>query len=277
MARRLFCELSPLTYEISVAKMRLIRHAKNLRSGRCFAKTKAEPLPKLIYGHKSLIRRKLGNVDMTLQENKAINLSLAAPKVSGVVIYPGETFSFWQLVGPCPKRKGYREGLTITAGTPTKGTGGGMCQFTNLLHWLTLHSPLTIAEHHHHDGYDLFPDYGRQIPFGCGTSILYNYLDYQITNNTDNTFQFIVYTNDTYLCGELRAAHCLPEAYHILEEDAHFIRQGQNHYRRNKVYQQVIDKTTGNELRRNLIKESHAKVLYDASFIAPELIREGPS
>ena len=274
MARRLFCEISPLTYEISVAKMRLVRHGKNLRSGKRFAATKAEPLPVQIYGYKSLIRRKLGNVDMTLQENKAVNLSLAAPKVSGVLIRPGETFSFWRLVGACPKRKGYREGLTITAGTPTKGTGGGMCQFTNLLHWLVLHSPLEIIEHHHHDDYDLFPDYGRQIPFGCGTSILYNYLDYQVTNPTDNTFQFIVYTNDTYLCGELRAEQCLPEAYHIIEEDAHFVRQGENHYRRNRIFQQVVDKTTGNELRRTLIKESNAKVLYDASFIAPELIKE---
>jgi len=274
MARRLFCEISPLTYEISVAKMRLMRHAKNLRSRKRFAQTKAAPLPVLLYSYKSLIRRKLGNVDMTLQENKAVNLSLAAPKVSGVVIRPGETFSFWQLVGPCPKRQGYREGLTITAGTPTKGIGGGMCQFTNLLHWLTLHSPLEITEHHHHDGYDLFPDYGRQIPFGCGTSILYNYLDYQVANHTAHTFQFIVYTNETYLCGELRVSEAQPCAYHIIEEDAHFVRRGEDYFRRNRIFQQVVDKVTGNEQRRTLLKQSHAKVLYDAQFIDPALLRE---
>ena len=273
MARRLFCEISPLTYKISVAKMRLIRHGKNLRSKKRFAMTKAEPLPFLLYSYKSLIRRKLGNVDMTLQENKAINLSLAAPKVNGIVIGPGETFSFWHLVGSCPKRRGYREGLTITAGTPTSGVGGGMCQFTNLLHWLTLHSPLDITEHHHHDGYDLFPDYGRQIPFGCGTSILYNYLDYQVTNNTADSFQFIVYTNETYLCGELRVNRSQPSAYHIIEEDAHFVRQGEDYYRRNRIFQRVVDKTTGNEQRRTLLKESNAKVLYDAEFINPDSLR----
>ena len=274
MKRKLFCEISPLTYKISVAKMRLTRHVKNLGAGRRFANAKAEPLPVLLYSYKSLIRRKLGNVDMTLQENKAVNLSLAAPKISGVVIRPGETFSFWQLVGSCPKRKGYREGLTITAGTPSQGIGGGMCQFTNLLHWLTLHSPLEITEHHHHDGYDLFPDYGRQIPFGCGTSILYNYLDYQVSNHTEHAFQFIVYTDDTYLCGELRSDACLPCAYHIVEEDAHFVRQGESYYRRNRIFQQVVDKVTGNELRRTLIKESNARVLYDAKFIHPDLLRD---
>ncbi len=33
-----------------------------------------------------------------------------------------------------------------------------MCQFTNLLHWMALHSPLTVTEHHRHSGLDLFPD-----------------------------------------------------------------------------------------------------------------------
>ena len=51
----------------------------------------------LLYGHKSLIRRRLGNVDMRLRENKAVNLALAAPKINGILIKPGEIFSFWSL------------------------------------------------------------------------------------------------------------------------------------------------------------------------------------
>lgn len=65
--------------------------------------------------------------------------------------------------------------------------------------------PLQIVEHHHHDGLDLFPDFNRQIPFGTGTSIVYNYLDYRFYNPTNATYQLIVYVTDKYLCGELRA------------------------------------------------------------------------
>ena len=122
---------------------------------------------------------------MELQNNKAINLQLAAPKVSGIIINPGETFSFWKLVGNPSKRRGYQMGLTIVNGNTSKGIGGGMCQFTNLIHWMTLHTELDIIEHHHHDEYDLFPDFGRKVPFGTGTSIYYNYLDYRIQNNTN--------------------------------------------------------------------------------------------
>jgi vancomycin resistance protein VanW len=110
---------------------------------------------------------------MRLQDNKAVNLSLAAPKINGIIIKPQEVFSFWKLVGECTEAKGYKEGLVIKSGKVDKGIGGGMCQFSNLIHWMILHSPMTIIEHHHHNQIDMFPDYGRQIPFGTGTSIMY--------------------------------------------------------------------------------------------------------
>ncbi len=167
MERKLFCELGPWAYRISVEKMCLLRRWRNAKEHVRFAKNRREEkLHVVIYRHNSLIRRRLGNVDMRLQENKAVNLSLAAPKIIGIVIHPGETFSFWELVGRTSAKKGYQEGLTIAKGRTKSGIGGGMCQMTNLIHWMVLHSPLTITEHHHHDQMDLFPDFGRQIPFG---------------------------------------------------------------------------------------------------------------
>lgn len=273
MARRLFCEINPFTYALSVRKMQILRKLKDLFSDAIFAKKKGSELPVVIYKYNSLIRRKLGNVDMRLQENKASNLSLAAPKLNGILIRPGETFSFWRLVGSCTKRKGYREGLIISSGKPSQGVGGGMCQFTNLLHWLVLHSPLDIVEHHHHDGIDMFPDYGRQVPFGCGTSIMFNYLDYRFKNNTEHTYQVIVYVTDTYLCGELRASEPLDYSYHIIEEDAHFVKSDDVFYRRNKIVRQMTDKRSGNIAKREIIKESNARVLYDEEYIDENLLR----
>ena len=73
-----------------------------------FAKDKQkEPLEFLVYAHNSLIRRRLGNVDMELQENKAVNLSVAAATVTNVLIKPGQTFFFFFLVGSTHKKYGY--------------------------------------------------------------------------------------------------------------------------------------------------------------------------
>ncbi|MEG1207172.1 MAG: VanW family protein [Angelakisella sp.] len=266
MARKLFCEISPLTYKISTMKCRAIRHIKTLFIFYKIARKKqTQQLPVLIYSHKSLIRRKLGDVDLELQNNKAINLSIAAPKISNVLIRPGEIFSFWSLVGNCTKKKGYKDGLTIHLGEPSKGMGGGMCQFTNLIHWLVLHTPMEIIEHHHHDGIDLFPDYGRQVPFGVGTSILYNYLDYRFVNNTSITFQLITYTDEKYLCGEIRANEQLSKKYHIVLENEFFCQEQDGIYRNGRVYRNSIDKNTGDLVCKELIKTNHARVLYDIS------------
>ena len=264
MKRKLFCEISPLTYKISVEKCILLRHIKNILSKEKFAKEKnTEPLPVTIYKHNSLIRRRLGNVDMELQENKAVNLSLAAPQINGIIIKPGETFSLWSLVKKTTEKKGYKEGLTISSGKTTKGIGGGLCQLSNLIHWMILHSDMEITEHHHHDGLDLFPDYKRVIPFGTGTSIMYNYLDYRFKNNTNITYQLIIYTTDEYLCGELRADNKQIYKYHIIAENTFFSKEEDGVYRNGEVYQEKIDPITGNKLVRKLIRKNHAKVCYD--------------
>jgi len=264
--RKLFCEISPLTYAISEKKCIFLRSVKNLITARHLAGTRQEePLEYLIYRHNSLIRRRLGNVNMALQENKAVNLSLAAPKINGILIRPHETFSFWYLVGKLSEKKGFKEGLTIFADHPSSGIGGGMCQMTNLIHWMILHSDMDITEHHHHDGLDLFPDFQRKIPFGTATSIMYNYLDYRFTNNTSRTYQLIVHTTDEYLCGELRADRRQRYKYHISAENVFFSREGGTVYRNGEVYRDKVDCKTGNHIEKKLIRRNHARVMYDTS------------
>ena len=264
MARKLFCEISPFTYRLSMEKEILKRHLKDLRSKIHFAKARtATPLPVLAYQHNSLIRRRLGNVDMQLQENKATNLALAVSHIDGLIIRPGETFSVWKLVGRTTRRKGFKEGLTIAKGKPSKGIGGGLCQLSNLIHWMVLHSELTIVEHHHHDGLDLFPDFGRQIPFGTGTSISYNYIDYRFRNDTEQTYQLRLCVDDEYLRGELRTTDLQPHTFHIHAENEYFSREDGVVYRNGQVYRDIIDRSTGRCLESQLIRTNHAKVMYD--------------
>ena len=264
MARKLFCEISPFTYRLSMEKEIMRRHLNDFINKTRFAKERKDtPLSVLVYNHNSLIRRRLGNVNMQLQENKAKNLALAVTHINGLIIHPGETFSVWKMIGRTSKRKGYKEGLTIEKGKPAQGIGGGMCQLSNLIHWMVLHSDLTITEHHHHDGLDLFPDYGRQIPFGTGTSISYNYIDYRVKNNTENTYQLRLWVDDEYLCGELRAEKSQPHTFHIHAENEFFSRENGVIFRNGQVYRDVIDRNTGKCVESQLIRTNHAKVMYE--------------
>ena len=200
---------------------------------------------------------------MELQENKAKNLSIAAPKIDGILIYPKEVFSFWELVGKCKASMGYKKGVTISNSKVSSGIGGGMCQLSNLIHWMVLHSPLEIIEHHHHDGFDLFPDYNRKVPFGTGTSITYNYLDYRFLNSTDNVYQLCIYVNDNELCGELRSQNPTEFEYEIRTENERFIKEDGTVYRVGNVYRKCIDKNTSKVLWDRCIRKNYAKVMYD--------------
>ena len=264
MKRILFCELCPFAYRLSTEKEILKRHLKDTLHKTRFAHERTQDsLPVVVYRHNSLIRRRLGNVNMQLQENKATNLALAVQHIDGLLIRPGETFSVWKQVGRTTQRKGYKEGLTIAKGQPSQGIGGGLCQLSNLIHWLVLHSDLTITEHHHHDGLDLFPDYGRQIPFGTGTSISYNYIDYRVRNDTANTYQLQLHVDGEYLCGELHAAESLPHTFHIHAENEYFSREQGVVYRNGQVFRDIIDRTSGQCLESQLIRTNHARVMYD--------------
>lgn len=154
MPRKLFCQLCPAAYAVSVAKQCAVRRLQDAAARTPFCTRQQALLPVVLYRHKSLIRRTLGNTRPELQENKAVNLALAAPMVNGALLRPGQVFSFWHMVGSVTAKKGYREGLTISGGQACSDIGGGLCQMTNLIHWMVLHSPLTVAEHHHHDQLD---------------------------------------------------------------------------------------------------------------------------
>ena len=105
------------------------------------------------------------------------------------MIRPGETFSFNKVVGNCTRRRGYVVGMRLSNGDAGgAGVGGGICQLANLLHWMFLHSPLTVVERSEHS-FDPFPDKNRVLPWGVGCSIVWNYVDLVVRNDTDLTFQ----------------------------------------------------------------------------------------
>ncbi len=264
--RKLFCEISPLCYKISVRKEYLLRDLHDIRSDEKFARRlNTIPLPAPVKQHSSNILRHLHGVDMQLQKNKAINLRLAAAKINGIIINPGETFSFWRLVGDPSEKRGYTEGLVIDKGKMSRGIGGGLCQLANLIHWLVLNSPLTVTELHHHSD-ALFPDSGRRVPFGTGTSVFYKNVDYRFKNTTEQPVQLLIWLTGNELFGELRSTQQYPYIYHITEDNQGFTEEDGVFYRVSQVYRLTLDKER-NVVQRELILDNHSKVMYDYSLI----------
>lgn len=261
--RRPLSSLHPVLYHVSVALRQTARSLRWLSQRRKFARTVLdERLMYSVYKHQSQLIRKLGDVDMTLQHNKVENLKIAVKKLDGIVIKPGETFSFCYLVGRPTRKKGYLEGMMLSNGEAVSGIGGGLCQIANLIHWLCLHSPLTVTERHHHS-FDVFPDNGRVVPFGSGATIFYNYMDYQFTNNTERMFQLAFWFDQKCLHGDLRVDAELPYKYHVFEKEHKFTKEGDLFYRHNELWREKYSKEgSGDVLETELLQTNNALVKY---------------
>lgn len=253
----------PWLYPLNLERHRLARSVRTLVSRTRFARIRQDVLtPRKIVAHESLLLRKLGDADMRLQVNKVANLRLAAAKLDGIVIRPGDTFSFWHAIGRPTVRDGYLNGMLLADGAVREGIGGGLCQMANLLYWMALHSPLTVTERHHHS-LDVFPDSGRTLPFGSGASVFYNYVDLRFRNDTPMTFRLRVRVAADHLRGELLSDALPDRKYHVRERDHRFFKDADGAWwRENRLYQIVIDRRTGETVRERLIVHNISKVLY---------------
>ncbi len=259
--RRRLTERWPLLYPVAVEVLRLRRSWQWRRSDTAWAAGRAEPLPVRIHQHRSLLLRRLGAADMWMQHNKVHNLRLVADRLDGLVIRPGEEFSFCRTVGRTTRRKGYRDGMLLDNGEARAGVGGGICQSANLLHWMVLHGPLTVTDRSEHS-FDPFPDNGRVLPWGVGCAVYYNYVDLRFRNDTATTFQLRVRVGQRYLEGELRSDRPVPHSYSVYAKDEQFTRRGADWYRSNEIWRDVIDRRTGDRVRSELIKTNRALVKY---------------
>lgn len=261
--RKTLSQRHPILYFLSVWVRRTKRYLEwQLDNKKYSTKRTSEKLPFRIKKHQSVLLKKLGESDMQLQVNKVTNLKIAIRNIDGIIITPGETFSFCKLVGFPTKSKGYLMGMELTFGEARAGIGGGICQISNLIHWLVMHSPLSVTERYHHS-FDPFPDDGRVLPFGSGATVFYNYRDYQFTNNTAHTFQINLWLSDKCLEGELRVDSELEYAYHVIEKDHQFLKINEQFFRKNEIWREKFLKFEGGRIiDTELLTKNFARVTY---------------
>ena len=156
-----------------------------------------------------LTQEKLGNVDLTdtlgyfetkyatdrKHVDRTFNLRLAASRLNGKVIMPGETFDFNQVVGPRDEAHGYRVAKVIADGELVDGMGGGTCQVAGTLHGAALFSGLDIVHRTPHTR----PSY--YIKMGLDAAVAYP----AITLKLRNPFPFPVVLKETVVGGVVRA------------------------------------------------------------------------
>jgi len=225
-------------------------------------KLRTECLEHEIFSHETPLYRQLKDVDMWLQYNKVENLKIALRNIDGIEIKPGETFSYWKLIGKPTYSKGYKDGMVLYYGKFKKGAGGGLCQLSNMIYWMALHTPLTVVERHRHS-FDVFPDSNRTQPFGSGATCVYNYRDLKIKNETNEVYQIKVFIEDDKLNGVIYSSTPHYFQYKVYEDCHEISHQHWGGYVRHNEIRRKILSLQGNYIEDEFICENNALMMYE--------------
>lgn len=113
----------------------------------------------------------------TRNTNRSTNIRLASEKVNGIVIMPGETFSYNTTVGKRTAAAGFKSAAVYAGGEVTTGIGGGICQVSSTLYNAVLLANLEIVERHNH-GFN--PGY---VPASRDATVSWGGPDFKFKNN----------------------------------------------------------------------------------------------
>ena len=117
--------------------------------------------------------------------DRTTNLQLAASKINGTVLMPGETFSYNQVVGERTIAAGYKEAPIYVSGEVVDGLGGGICQITSTLYNAVLYANLEIVERSNHQ---FVPSY---VTASRDATVVYGSIDFKFKNNRDYPIKLV--------------------------------------------------------------------------------------
>lgn len=137
------------------------------------------------------------SIKLPNDEPSKINTVLSGKMINGVIVNPGEVFSFNDIVGPRTVSRGFAEGLSILQknGEPVyvRDVGGGICRTSTSLHQAALKAGMEIKERHDH----VIPvEYAEK---GQDAALIYGKQDYKFKNNKSNPVKIVAFVKDDNL------------------------------------------------------------------------------
>lgn len=113
---------------------------------------------------------------------RVYNINLAATRLNGVLVAPGDTFSFDKALGDVSSFTGYKQAYVIQNGKTVLGDGGGVCQVSTTFFRALLNAGLSITERYAHAyrvGY-----YEEDSPPGLDATVFVPTVDLKFKNDT---------------------------------------------------------------------------------------------
>ena len=262
MSRKRMTQIFPFLLPVRVMQQKMLFYAGMRFDGCRYAKTiDNNQLPNKLFETDCALYNTNTGFDMMYQENKVFNLKLAAETLNGLLIKPGETFSFWQVVRQADKQIPYKEGLIMKNGKLTTTYGGGMCQMSNLLFWMFLHTPLTVTERIGHVVKE-FPEQNSDLIKGVDATISEGWIDLKARNDTCSTYQISVTFNDESIFGAVSVDKRPQVLYRIVNGKVTYSREHRRVYELVPVERVETDAKTGVVIEQKLLYTNKCEICY---------------
>lgn len=120
-------------------------------------------------------------------KNHVINMELITKEVNGIVLLPGDIFSFNKNVGERTEEKGYKSGPVYVRGKIIKDTAGGICQAASGLYNIAIFSNIKILERKAH------PKISKHVEPGMDATIYWGLIDLIFKNTRKHPIKIVVY------------------------------------------------------------------------------------
>ena len=141
------------------------------------------------------------------------NISITCEKINGLVLQPGETFSFNEFVGPRNESTGYQVAGVIENGQSAQAYGGGICQVSSMIYQSVIKSDLEVIERHPH----MWPSSYATV--GTDAAVDWGNQDFSFRNSSEYPIALTAYwdptTSKITVC---IYGHQLPDGQYILFE-----------------------------------------------------------
>lgn len=275
MSRKRVTQIFPFLLPLRRGQRKLFFYLGMRLDGRRYAEAIVKArLPHTLFEAGCALYNSQTGFDMVYQQNKVFNLKLATKTLNGLLLKPGETFSFWRLVRHADKHTPYKDGLTVKDGKLITAPGGGLCQISNLFFWLFLHTPLTIIERSGHEVKE-FPEVNSDEIKGVDATISEGWIDLKVRNDTDCTYQIAVTFDEENILGTILVDKQPKVRYRVTNGQVTYIRENGKIYEYVQVERAEIDADTGLETRREPLYTNKCKICYPLNENME--IREGKS
>jgi vancomycin resistance protein YoaR len=120
---------------------------------------------------------------------RARNIEVAAARINGLLLQPGQLVSFNEVVGARSEENGFQKAGEIFRGEMIEGVGGGTCQVASTLHAATMFGGLDILERLPHSRPSAY------IPLGLDATVVYPAVDFKFRNPF--TFPVVIHAQVT--------------------------------------------------------------------------------